>query len=231
MSKSASMNLTKSVIRFPSRTARLFTRKFQTESAEGDSFADSVWNFLVNSLAVLLGNLITLLVGFIGALLLIDSNALILWNIDTFLFLNLVTHRVGNLFLLLLGNILTCIIGVGFTGSRDGNPHFVIAFTFPLKFTVILVLCSTFSFCVGLILCSVLIYTDFIVHCTALLLLYSSTLLSGYIGTLLSEECTAGVFIHCIALLILCFCVLSVPDCCVLCTTRYTSFWSWGPLW
>merc|ERR1711915_272032 len=34
-SRSAPMNPTRSVIRFPSRTASLFTRKFQTESAEG----------------------------------------------------------------------------------------------------------------------------------------------------------------------------------------------------
>jgi len=133
----------------------------------------------VNRLAVLLGNLITLLVGFIGALLLLDSDALLLRDIDTLLFWNLVAHRVGNLPLLLPGNILTGIIGVGFTGSRDGNPDFGIAFALPLIFAVILVLGSTFGFCVRLILCSVLLYTDFIVHCTALLVLYSSTLCLG----------------------------------------------------
>merc|ERR1719347_2455061 len=66
---------------------------------------------------------------------------------------NIITHGVGHLLLLGLGHVLTSLIRVCLAGTSYGSPDLVMAMTFPLVLTVLLVLCHTLSLCVWLVLC------------------------------------------------------------------------------
>merc|ERR1712121_456531 len=121
----------------------------------------------MDSLTCLPWYILTLLWWLVSTDLVRDCDTLLPGYRDTLLLRNIITHGVGHLLLLGLGHVLASLIRVCLAGTSYGSPDLVMAMTFPLILTVLLVLCL------------VLLHAHFLVHGAALLLIHCVALLPG----------------------------------------------------